>query len=80
MAVKVQLNRRGVRELLRSPGVSADLRKRGEAIARAAGPGHEVDTFRGRSRARATVRTATVEAMLNEQHHKTLTNAVRVGR
>lgn len=80
MTVRIKLNSPGVRELLRSPEVTADLKRRGQRIAAAAGPGHEVETFQGRNRARVTVRTTTDEAALAEQNHKRLTNALGAGR
>lgn len=78
--IRVQLNRKEVRELLRSPGVQADLERRGQRIANVAGPGHEVQSRVGRNRARTTVRTTTNEAALNEQNYKTLTHAIQAGR
>lgn len=80
MAVRVDLKSAGVRELLRSPGVAAELKNRAERIRNAAGPGHEVTSFRGSNRARSTVRTTTVEAMISEQRHGTLTRAIGAGR
>lgn len=80
MAVRVKHNSPGVRDLLRSPGVMADLRKRAERIKAVAGPGHEIQTRQGRNRARATVRTTTTEAAINEQAHKTLSRAIGAGR
>lgn len=80
MAVRIQLDRQAVRALLRSPEVQADLRRRARQIAAAAGPGHEVETFVGRNRARATVRTTTPQAAASERAHKTLTHAIQAGR
>lgn len=80
MTVRVQLNRAAVRQLLRSTEVQADLKRRGEAIAAVAGPGHEVVSTVGRNRARTTVRTVTPQASIAEQAHKNLTNALKAGR
>jgi hypothetical protein len=80
MTVRIVLNRRGVRELLRSPEIQRDLRRRAEAIARVAGPGHEVDTQVGRNRARAAVITGTFEAAHNEATNRSLTRAIDAGR
>lgn len=77
---RIQLNRKGVRTLLRSPAVLADLEGRARRIAAAAGPGHVVDSSVGRNRARAAVITATAEAMLSEAKHRTLTRAIDAGR
>jgi hypothetical protein len=78
--VKIELNPAGVRELLRSPEVLADLSARAHRIANAAGDGMEVDAELGRVRARATVFTATFEAMRAEATTRALTRAVDAGR
>jgi hypothetical protein len=80
MAVLVKLNHNGVRQLLQSPGVLAELKRRGERIAAAAGPGFEAEGFVGRNRARVTVRTATVEAMVAQAEDDVLTKAIPAGR
>lgn len=80
MSVKIVVNRKGIRELLRSPEVQADLRRRADNIASAAGPGHEVDSDVGRYRARASVRTDTIAAMVAEATGRTLTRAIDAGR
>jgi hypothetical protein len=73
--IKIKLNRAGIRELLRSPGVQADLRRRGNAVASAAGPGHRVDSEVGRNRARCEVVTESFEAMAREARDRNLTRA-----
>ena len=78
--VRVRLNSHGVRELLRSGDVLADLTGRATAIASAAGEGYEADSAVGRTRARASVRTATPEAVRAESRDKTLTRAIGAGR
>lgn len=78
--VRIVLKRRGVRDLLRSFGVQADLERRAENIAAAAGPGHEAESEVGPNRARASVRTDTVEAMLAEASTRSLTRAIDAGR
>lgn len=78
--VTIRLHRARIRELLRSPDVQADLVTRAEAIAAAAGEGCEVDSAVGRTRARASVRTATPEAVRAEARDKTLTRAIGAGR
>lgn len=79
-SIRVVMNRRGVAELLKSAEVQADLERRSEAIAAAAGPGMEVDVRVGRTRARASVRTGDIDAMLAEANHKALTRAIDAGR
>lgn len=78
--VKIELNRSAVRDLLRSPEMAGNLAGRGQAIARAAGAGHEVQTFIGRNRARVTVRTATTAARVAEAKSRRLTSAIDAGR
>lgn len=80
MAVRVTLNREGVRQLLRSPRLQAELLRRASNVARAAGPGMEPDSGVGPNRARASVRTVTVEAMLAEQRERRLTRAIDAAR
>lgn len=78
--VRIVLNRRGVRDLLRSREIAADLTRRAERIASAAGPGHRVESEIGPNRARAAVITDTVDAMVAEATHRTLTRALDAGR
>jgi hypothetical protein len=80
MADRVILNPAGVRDLLRSPGVERDLRERANRIAQAAGEGYEADSAIGSKRARATVWTATPEAMLIEATEHRLLRALDAGR
>lgn len=82
--VRIELNRAGVGELLKSSEVRADLARRASAIAAAAAAagggtfGHEASV--GKSRARAAVWTEDVEAMLAEANHRALTRAIDAGR
>lgn len=78
--VRVVLNRAAVGALLKSPEIQADLRRRAERIAASAGPGHKVETFVGKNRARASVSTDTDEAKVAQAAHQTLTKAIRAGR
>jgi hypothetical protein len=80
MADRVILNPAGVRDLLRSPGVERDLRERANRIAQAAGEGYEADSAIGSKRARATVWTATPEAMFIEATEHRLLRALDAGR
>jgi len=77
---RVTLNRSAVSDLMQSDEVRADLVRRAENIAAAAGSGHEVDSDVGPNRARASVRTVTVEAMYDEATSKRLTRAIDAGR
>lgn len=78
--VRVVLNRKGVRDLLVSREVQADLKRRADRIAAAAGPGNDADVTVGRNRARAGIITSTPEAMAREAHRKSLTSALDAGR
>lgn len=78
--VRIVLNRRAVRDLLRSREVRKDLEKRGERIADAAGPGHRVESEIGPNRVRAAVITDTSEAVISEATDRTLTRALDAGR
>ena len=80
MAAKVKVDSGAVRRLLQSPEVRADLERRAHAIAAAAGPGMEVDSEVGPTRARASVRTATRDAVLAEAKDRALTRAIDAGR
>ena len=80
---RVVLNHKGFDELLKSPEVQADLRRRAEAIAAAADGGggrHVVRTEVGKKRARAAVITADAQAMLTEARTQNLTRALAAGR
>lgn len=77
---KIVVNSAGVEQLLKSPEVLADLERRAQAIAAVAGPGMEVDAQIGPNRARASVRTATIPAMVAEATDRALTRAFQAGR
>lgn len=79
-AFKLVLNQSGVRDLLRSEEVRADLERRGNAIAAAAGAGFVVETWRGIRRYRVMVRTDTEVARRVEATQRVLTRAIDAGR
>lgn len=78
--VRVVLDRRGVRALLRSDGVTDDLKKRAERIAAAAGAGFEADVDVGRNRSRASVRTTDFRSRHAEARDRRLTKSIDAGR
>lgn len=78
--VRVVVNKQAVKALLRSHEVQADLERRAQAIAAAAGPGFSVRTHVGASRVRVTVGTDDLDAILAETYHQTLTRAIDAGR
>jgi len=77
---RIELNSQGVRDLLRSQEVKADLEHRAAAIAARAGEGMEHDSRVGRARAHASVWTETPEAMRAEAQDRALTRAIDAGR
>lgn len=80
---RVELNSAGVRELLTSPEIQADLAARAARIRDAAGgeaAGFESSSIVSGTRARASVITATAEAMVAEATNRTLTRAIDAGR
>lgn len=81
MNVRIELDSRGIEQLLRSPEVEADLRRRAQNIARAAGDGMHFATAQGRKdRVSAQVWTGTVKARRAEAEDRALTRALDAGR
>jgi hypothetical protein len=80
--IRIEVNQAGIRELLKSEEVRADLSARAHRIAAAAGgePDYEVDVRQGATRARASVRTATFDAILDEGRNRTLSASLDAGR
>lgn len=78
--IQVRMNSDNVREYLRSESVEAMLRAKAEAIAAAAGDGFVAESMIGQNRARASVRTDTVEAMRAEAESHLLSRAIEAGR
>lgn len=77
---RIVLDKKGVKELLNSPEVKADLRSRSNRIASAGGPGMKVGEFQGFDRPHATVYTSTTEARKAEAENRALTRAIDAGR
>lgn len=75
--VQVELNSEGVRELLRSPEMAAICQAQARAIAGRAGSGYSVSTYTGTTRANASVRAETQEAIRDNLKNNTLLKAVR---
>lgn len=67
-------------ELRTSPGVTADIRKRGERIATACGDGYVSETQVHSSRARAGIYTWSAEAMRDNAKHNTLLRSLDAAR
>jgi hypothetical protein len=79
-AVDYKPQTKGVAELLKLPGVQADLMARGERVRAAAGPSHEVVSRLGRTRARVQVRTTTHRAAARERRTHNLVRALDAAR
>ena len=73
--VKFELNRAGVRELLRSQEAMIVCQEYANNIRNRAGDGYEVDTYVGTNRANASVYAATYEARKDNYENNTLLKA-----
>lgn len=80
VVTRIEFHSAGFRAVLRSPEVLADLSRRGQAIAEAAGDGVGIQASVGANRARVTVATETREAAEAEATDKVLTSALGAGR
>jgi len=77
--VKFELNRAGVRELLRSAEAASICRTYAEGVRSRAGEGYEVTTYSGRNRANASVHAETYEARKDNYDNNTLLKALGGG-
>ena len=80
MAAKVKLSNKAFRELRTSPAVRAEIMRRAEAVAAAAGDGFQAVESAPRNRARAAVVPVTVEAARKNARENTLLHALDAGR
>ena len=79
----VVLKPKGVRDLLKSPEVAADLKARAERVqakAEQSAPGFRVTTGQGPNRARARIYAAKHTARVAEAEDRALTRAVQAGK
>lgn len=72
---RFKLNRAGVRELMKSSEMQAELLNYANAIQARAGDGYEVDTYVGKNRANASVTAVTYEARRDNYENNTLLKA-----
>jgi tRNA A37 threonylcarbamoyltransferase TsaD len=77
---KLTFRTAAIGSLLKSAKVQQDLKARADRIAAAAGPGMQASVHVGRTRARASVITATAAARENEARRRVLTRALDAGR
>ena len=75
--VRVELNEKGVRELLQSPEMAAICKEHAQTIANRAGEGYMVTTYTGRTRVNASVYAATDKAKRDNLKNNTLLKAVK---
>lgn len=82
--VRIELDSAGIADLLVGPEVAADMKRRADNVADAAGDGFEVTEFEGKyggsPRAMASVKAKTREAKVAEATGKALTRAIDAGR
>lgn len=78
--VRVTHNRKAYAALLKEAGVLADVRARAQRVADAAGEGYEMNSSAPRKRARASVVTATGEAIRDNAENQTLIRSLEAGR
>jgi hypothetical protein len=76
----MKLNSREIDNFLKSPAVQRRLLQAAQRIAAAAGPGMEASVEVGRTRARASVITATYEARRAQATRLALIRALDAGR
>lgn len=70
--LRIKWNRSGVRSMLRSVDVQAELDRRAQTIAARAGDGYEAGPHPWTTRGRASVITATPKAMRDNARNQTL--------
>lgn len=78
--MRIQWNLGAFEEIRRMPSVAAEIDSRAARIAAAAGPGYESSPYEGRSRHRASVITATFDAIRDQHRNNTLWRAIDAGR
>lgn len=78
MAIKWERN--AFTDILKSGAVRADVRRRAERVAAAAGPGFDAVSSIGLTRARAAVITSDHEALIRNSRENTLIRALEAGR
>ena len=79
-SIRVEINFEGATQLMKSPEVMADLEARAQRIAAAAGSGHMVTAYAGKTRARVSVITASDTARRRESTDRNLTRAIDAAR
>lgn len=75
--VKIELNREGVRALLRSPEMMAVCKGRADAARGRLGAGYEVTTYTGKNRVNAQIAARTSAARRENAKSNTILKALR---
>lgn len=78
--MRIRWNRAVFEAIRRDPAIAADVDARAGRIAAAAGEGYLASPHEGRTRHRASVITATAEAMVDNARNDTLLGALDAGR
>lgn len=78
--IRVELDKKGIRQLLKSQEMQALVNERAKRIAASAGPGHAVEPDNTGDRARASVVTRSYAAKKAEAKNRTLTRAIQAAR
>lgn len=76
----INLNEREVGALLKSADVAAEVKRRADRIAAAAGPGMLASVIIGKNRAHGSVITATLQARRAQATRRALIRALDAGR
>ncbi len=76
MAIKVELNHDGVKELLRSPEMLAICEEHAQKAVQKLGQGYEVTTHTGKGRVNASVVATSREAIAENNANNTVLKAV----
>lgn len=79
-SIRLEMNYAEMRRIMKSPGVMADLMRRGNAVRAAAGSGFMVSSRIGSTRARVSVITANDRGRRAEAENRTLTRALDAAR
>lgn len=75
--VKVKLNTKGVKELLRSSEMMAACREQADKALNKLGDGYEVTTHTGTTRVNASIGTASYDAMRDNMENNSILKALR---
>lgn len=78
--IRIEVVSEGARAVLQSPGVLADMQRRADNIAAAAGPGVRASSWVGFDRAHGRALTVTPEADRAEAEDRALSRAIDAGR